>query len=228
MIGNSHLHWALFQGDQIGQTWRTNYDLAPEPLSALLGKIPFVLASVVPSQIHYWLAYQPQILTLDNIPLQNLYPSLGIDRALAAWGAGLTYGFPCLVIDGGTALTLTAIDDQRCLRGGAILPGLGLQLQSLGDRTSALPALTLPKTLPDRWANNTSDAILSGVIYTTLAGLIDYLNDWLDHFPQSSVLFTGGDGAFLQQGLQGLNHSLKTPLILDRQLIFRGMEHCHF
>ncbi|MEB3226990.1 MAG: pantothenate kinase [Synechocystis sp.] len=226
MIGNSHLHWAEFHNNQLRQTWHTPHNIAPEDLSSLLGKIPFVLASVVPSQTDQWLSYQPQILTLDDIPLNNLYSTLGIDRALAALGAGITYGFPCLVIDGGTALTLTAVNDQQCLVGGAILPGLGLQLHTLGDRTAALPALTLPKTLPDRWANNTSDAILSGVIYSTLAGLRDYVNEWLARFPQSSILLTGGDGDFLHQQLRNQNINRKTPLIGDRQLIFRGIQHC--
>ena len=221
MIGNSHLHWAEFQNNQIRQTWHTPHNTAPENLFSLLGKIPLVLASVVPSQTGHWLTYQPQLLTLKDIPLQNLYPTLGIDRALAVLGAGVTYGFPCLVIDGGTALTLTAVDDQRRLVGGAILPGLGLQLQSLGDRTAALPQLQLPKTLPSRWASSTPEAILSGVIYTTLAGLNDYINDWLAQFPNSTVLLTGGDGEFLQQGLQTVNaNTQKKNLIGDRQLIF--------
>jgi type III pantothenate kinase len=59
-----------------------------------------------------------------------------------------------------------------------------------------------------------------------LAGLKDYINHWLDRFPQSSVLFTGGDSTFLQQALQTDQISHKTQLIGDRQLIFRGMQHC--
>jgi type III pantothenate kinase len=228
MIGNSHLHWAAFQGDYIQHTWHTSHNIVPEALSSLLGTIPLVLASVVPSQTDQWLSYQPQRLTLETIPLNNLYPTLGIDRALAVLGAGRTYGFPCLVIDGGTALTLTAVDDQQCLVGGAILPGLGLQLHALGDRTAALPTLTLPPRLPDRWAGNTSEAILSGVIYSTLAGLRDYLNDWLDRFPHSSILCTGGDGDFLQQHLQDQNNNPKIHLIGDRHLIFRGMQHSYW
>ena len=38
---------------------------------------------------------------------------MGIDRALAGFGAGKQFGFPCLVIDAGTALTFTAIDPQK-------------------------------------------------------------------------------------------------------------------
>ena len=73
-----------------------------------------------------------EFIGLEDIPLEGLYPSLGVDRALALWGAGATWGFPCLVIDGGTALTLTGGNGDGFLVGGAILPGLRLQLQSLG------------------------------------------------------------------------------------------------
>ncbi|MFM1843218.1 MAG: hypothetical protein RLZZ490_1960 [Cyanobacteriota bacterium] len=226
MIGNSHLHWAKFQNHQIQQTWQTSPTIAPEDLSPLLGKVPFVVASVVPSQTDHWLTYQPRMLTLENIPLKNLYPTLGIDRALAALGAGMTYGFPCLVIDGGTALTLTAVDDQRCLIGGAILPGLGLQLHSLGDRTGALPLVSLPNQLPPRWGMNTPDAIQSGILYTVLAGLQDYIQAWMTRFPKSPVLLTGGDGKLLEQGLETMVTGHPIQLIYDPYLIFLGMQGC--
>jgi len=44
-------------------------------------------------------------------------------RALAVLGAGKKYGFPCLVIDAGTALTFTGVDRDKKLVGGAIDPG---------------------------------------------------------------------------------------------------------
>ena len=87
-----------------------------------------ILASVVPSQTALWQIYpNVHIINLDQIPLQGVYPTLGIDRALALWGAGKTWGFPMLVIDAGTAMTFTGADANQCLVGGAILPGLGLQ-----------------------------------------------------------------------------------------------------
>ena len=54
---------------------------------------------------------------------------------------GETGGFPMLVIDAGTALTFTGADANQCLVGGAILPGLRLQLASLGQKTGQLPLL---------------------------------------------------------------------------------------
>ncbi len=87
-----------------------NFQYRDRPLS-------LYLASVVPSQTALWQTYPDvQMITLDQVPLQGVYPTLGIDRALALWGAG-EWQLPVLVIDAGTALTLTGADANRCLIG---------------------------------------------------------------------------------------------------------------
>lgn len=165
------------------------------------GTIPLVYASVVPSQTVLLQGYPlAQALTLGEIPLPCTYPTLGVDRALALWTAGECWGWPAIVIDGGTALTLTGGNEAGQLVGGAILPGLGLQLRSLFQHTAALPLLSLDR-LPDRWACNTPDAILSGIAYTLLAGMRDFLQNWLQTYPQTQLCFTGGDGQWLYHQL---------------------------
>lgn len=58
-----------------------------------------------------------------------------------------------MVVDCGSALTFTAGDSQGKLGGGAILPGVRLQLAVLGTRTAQLPAdVVLPEELPPRQA----------------------------------------------------------------------------
>ena len=186
--------------------------------------IPLDLASVVPKQTELFLDYPDlNLIQLTDIPIKNLYPTLGIDRALAVLGSGENYGFPSLVIDGGTALTLTGINQDRELIGGAILPGLGLQFQSLAIKTAALPRLNLPKTLPNRWAMNTEEAIASGIIYTLLTGIMDFIEDWLKQFPNSKIIFTGGDGEKLLGYLNELYPELTNSFKFDPNLIFWGM-----
>jgi len=228
MVGNSRLHWGWFAQSTLLTAWDTPHltDAAittlmqqrftPSPSwGADLGwHLPAVkpasppllwLASVVPKQTQRWVTYPPShILTLDQMPLRGLYPTLGIDRALALWGAVQQVGSPVLVIDGGTALTLTAADENQRLMGGAILPGLRLQLRSLSQDTAGLPAVTFAVTapLPDRWATDTPTAIQSGVIYTLLAGLRDFVNDWWERYPNGAVILTGGDGPLLAQQLR--------------------------
>jgi type III pantothenate kinase len=248
IIGNSRLHWALFIDKTLYSTGDTFHlpasiiqQLAQNPtldnwLTAIslptnLPIIPdypilLILASVVPSQTALWQIYPHlHIITLEDVPLQEMYPTLGIDRALAVWGAGKQLGFPTLVIDAGTALTFTGADNNQCLVGGAILPGLGLQLASLGQKTGQLPLLEtdLITSLPPRFAMNTSEAIQSGVIYTLLIGIKDFIEAWWQLFPNSQIVMTGGDSNLFKTYLQQQFPDIANRLIVDNNLIFQGI-----
>ncbi len=247
MIGNSRLHWAWFIDANLQEAWDTNHlpvanlesitqnwagvipsEILPSSLLAQnaldIRQLPLYVASVVPVQTKLW-QNQPtaKVITLNDLPLKGLYPTLGIDRALAVLGAGEVYGYPVLVVDGGTALTFTAVESDRRLIGGAILPGLGLQLKSLNQRTAALPKTSLPTQLPPRWAMQTSTAIESGVIYTLLAGIRDFIEDWRCQFPGSKISLTGGDAAMLLSYLQVQFPEVASQVIIDANLIFWGM-----
>ena len=248
-IGNSRLHWALFVGETLYSAWDTDYlpesviqQLAEcQTLNDLLEKIfpqgesltntlplcPLVVASVVPSQTAIWQTYpNTRVITLDQLGLKGVYPTLGIDRALALWGAGKTWGFPMLVIDAGTALTFTAADANQCLVGGAILPGLGLQFATLGQQTGQLPLVEMQNfpSLPPRFALNTTEAIQSGVIYTILAGIKDFIEAWLQLFPNGKIAIKGGDRTLLLNYLQALHPKIAAHLIVEPNLVFWGMQ----
>ncbi|MFB2917804.1 MULTISPECIES: pantothenate kinase [Aerosakkonema] len=228
-IGNSRLHWARFADASLQETWDSEHlekweILALYPSFPLCLSPPLYLASVVPSQTELWLSY-PNVrpIALNDLPVEGLYPTLGIDRALAVLGAGETFGWPILVIDAGTALTFTGADAARRLVGGAILPGLRLQLQSLAQGTAALPEIELPGALPPRWGLNTSLAIQSGIIYTVLAGIADFIDAWRQEFPQSRIVLTGGDRTLLLNYLQSVFPQVATKINTDPHLIFWGI-----
>lgn len=245
MVGNSRLHWALFINNSIDTAWDTEHLSESEieklaqtntlPLSPssscpifLSPKIPItlVLASVVPSQTKLWQTYPNiRLITVNQVPITGTYSSLGIDRALAVFGAGKNYGFPILVIDTGTALTLTGADANQRLVGGAILPGLGLQFASLGKQTAQLPLLNTKDLaeLPPRFALDTTSAIKSGIIYTLLAGIKDFMDQWLLLFPNSKIAITGGDCEVLKSYLEDNFPEIGEKIILDKNLIFWGM-----
>lgn len=247
MIGNSRLHWAWFKGSQIQRSWDTphlsdqaidrliaaqlqvnacpDWDALELDLPALPPALPINIASVVPARLPPWQTYsKTQIVTLDDIPLPGKYPTLGIDRALAVWGAAQTAGLPVLVIDGGTALTYTGADAAGRLVGGAILPGLALQMRALNQHTAALPAVDARSlVLPERWSLNTPDAIRSGVFYMLLAGLKEAIDAWRSEFPAAAIVLTGGDGALLLTGLQQRYADWASSIRFDPHLIFWGM-----
>lgn len=247
-IGNSRLHWAWFQAEVCKQVWHSPHldasageklmnawnrgelwsgdiesdgppqweEIAPNP--------PLWVASVVPQQLALWQSYlRLNLISLEDLPLLGVYPTLGIDRALALVGAATQSGWPVLVVDAGTALTLTGADSEGRLVGGAILPGFGLQLQSLSEKTAALPPVTFPTPLPPRWALTTTEAIASGVIYGIGAGVRDFINDWKERFPTSAVVMTGGGGEILLRVLQQSAPEIAKQAIAMPDLIFTGI-----
>jgi type III pantothenate kinase len=251
MIGNSRLHWGWFVEKKLTCAWDTEYlpssfihQIAQcrtlDNLYKVTGRgnqdtktdthfltapLPLLLASVVPRQTALWQNYpNVRIVTLDQIPLQGLYSTLGIDRALCLWGAGEAWGFPILVIDAGTALTFTGANGNHCLVGGAILPGLGLQLATLTHNTGQLPNVEAPSVLPQRYALNTNEAMQSGVIYTLLAGIKDFVEAWWRDYPEGKIAITGGDHQQLIDYLQIQFPEIAARLLVEPNLIFWGMQ----
>jgi type III pantothenate kinase len=222
-IGNSRLHWAYFDDQELQQAWHTAYFTptadwrkSAQPDWLIPANTPLYLASVVPAQTSAWQPFAQRILTLADVPLKGLYPTLGIDRALAALGAGETYGYPLLLIDAGTALTITGINADRQLAGGAIWPGLRLQWQALHQGTATLPDFQPDFKPANRWAMNTAEAIASGILYSTLAGIRDFYLDWQCQFPETTLVITGGDGKILYLSL----HSDER-----RQYVLKSLKH---
>ncbi|KYC36052.1 type III pantothenate kinase [Scytonema hofmannii PCC 7110] len=249
MIGNSRLHWAWFTGKSDISAWDTDH-LPPKvihqlsncktledfithfppsltpllPHSLLPTPYSLLLASVVPSQTELWQSYpNVRVITLDQIPLQGLYPTLGIDRSLALLGAGQNWGFPMLVIDAGTALTFTGADANKRLVGGAILPGLGLQFKTLAQKTGQLPMVERQEQLPQRFALKTEEAIQSGVIYTLVAGIKDFVEAWRRDYPEGKIAMTGGDRTLLINYLQSQFPEIAARFYVEQNLIFWGM-----
>ncbi|MEB3210513.1 MAG: pantothenate kinase [Leptolyngbyaceae bacterium] len=252
VIGNSRLHWAVLSERRVYATWDTEpldrgaiapLCSRPDPLNSRLTLAPsqeleqitltppLIIVSVVPQQTAFWQRHiSCDVITLEQIPLRGLYPTMGIDRAIAALGAGETYGFPVLVIDGGTALTLTGIDGDRRVIGGAILPGLRLQGRSLNQHTAALPEIDFaspsssPASAIPRWAVTTPDAIRSGIFYTILSGIRDFVEDWRVTHVDSRVVLTGGDGEFLYRHLGDRYPQMKPLMSFEPHLVFKGIQ----
>ncbi|MGG6237750.1 type III pantothenate kinase [Nodosilinea sp. AN01ver1] len=185
------------------------------------------LASVVRAPV-IWMADYAALyqVILAEVPLNNTYPTLGVDRALALVGAGDVWGWPVLVIDCGTALTFTAGVDQRLI-GGAILPGLRSQFRALHAHTDQLPALELDLSQwPQRWATDTAGAIASGILHTQLAGICDFIAAWRADWPAGAVVLTGGDGAAIYGAIAKQNPGLAQGINHDPDLGFWGLRVC--
>ena len=128
-----------------------------------------------------------------RVPVRIKRPeTLGADLLTAAVGALDLYQPPLLLVDMGTATTVTVLDEQGAFRGGAILPGANLALSSLAGGTALLP--DIPLAVPERAiGDDTLTCMQSGCVLGSallLDGLIDRMEAELGR--KATVVATGG------------------------------------
>lgn len=133
-------------------------------------------------------------LDLHAIPGGMIAPDLEV----AAVAAKELYPLPSIIVDMGTATTVTVVDSKGAYIGGAILPGVGTSLNALVSGASLLPDIDIvaPKKAI---AVETTPSMQSGLVYGA-AGAIDGI---IDHFveemkePYGSIVCTGGLGKLI-------------------------------
>ena len=147
---------------------------------------------------------------LDN-PAQ-----LGSDRVADAVAGINLYPVPLIIIDMGTATTVSVIDRDKNYLGGMIIPGLRVSLDSLTQRTSQLPKIGLeaPKKVIGA---NTVECMKSGIIYYSAAG-IDGVTQRIEETlgEECTVVSTGGLANKI------IPHC-KRDIIIDEQLLLKGL-----
>ncbi len=167
-----------------------------------------VISSVVPEaleRIRTWVAGksdQEALVVGETIPLPMDVAvkdkrAVGVDRVCQAAAAYDRIRRGCTVVSFGTAITVDLVDDDGAFVGGAILPGLRMQLCALHDHTAQLPQVEA--SFPESpFGRDTTEAIQAGVcrgITGAVRALVEAYATHLNRWPQ--VVATGGDAAFL-------------------------------
>lgn len=192
-IGNTAVKWATFEGKELKDC---GYGMSDE----LMAKADYMLACAsgeMPEGVSV------QRLTADMpLPIKLDYKTpetLGADRIADACGAaGLHPGEPCLVIDAGTCITVDFIDAKDVYHGGAIMPGLKMNLQALHTFTAKLPLIDLEGVEKTPvLGRSTEESILAGTVGATLLSLAGYVALYKEKAPNLRVLLTGGDAKYL-------------------------------
>ena len=133
----------------------------------------------------------PGVKTGLNIKIDNP-AQLGADLVAGAVGALHEYTMPCVIIDMGTATTVTVLDESGAFLGGVIAAGVNLTLKALTENTSQLPSISIES--PGKViGTNTADCMRSGLVFGTAAmldGIIDRIEDQLSKIV--TVVATGG------------------------------------
>ncbi len=157
----------------------------------------------------------PGVKTGLNIKIDNP-AQLGSDLVVAAVAAMDEYPLPLIIIDMGTATTISCVDSKGNFLGGAIIPGVMVSLESLINRTSQLPKISLeaPKKAI---GSNTIDCMKSGLVLANasmLDGMIEKMQAELDK--KATVVATGGLSQFI------IPHC-KKDIIYNDALLLRGL-----
>jgi type III pantothenate kinase len=171
------------------------------------------VASVVPSLLEYYTNKHKNdnnVFVVDkdkefNIRFNNDYfRSIGIDRLCSLEGAFNFFKSEdnkndlCLVIDFGTANTMSLINKSGLYLGGLISPGIETMFKSLNSNTAQLPLLEKPEYI-SFLGNSTLANIASGV-YNSALGLVFYTLEQIERsYPNCTIeiYITGGNAAGL-------------------------------
>ena len=126
-----------------------------------------------------------------NIKIEN-HAQTGADLVVDSVAALREHKAPIIVIDMGTATTLSVLDREGAYVGTIILPGARISLDSLVSGTAQLPkiGLTVPRQII---GTNTVDCMRSGILYGSAAcldGMIDRI--WEELGYETAVIATGG------------------------------------
>ena len=200
------------------------FDMNRADITAVDGAI---LSSVVPAvtltmrdAVHKYLHLTPLVVgpgmkTGLNIALDNP-ATMGSDLVVGAAAALAMHAPPLIIIDMGTATTMTVIDREARVLGGAIIPGVGISLEALASGTSQLPHISLdaPKKCI---STDTIEAMRSGSVYGTAAmldGMIERMEDELGE--SATVIATGGLGGIV------IPHC-RREVIYEKNLLLNGL-----
>ena len=155
-----------------------------------------IISSVVPQVVKMLTGVEPMVVgpgIRSDLTVRLDDPAtLASDLLVAAVGALDVYEPPLILIDMGTATTVTVLDGEGAFRGGAIIPGVQLSLSALASHTSLLPAISLDAP-PHAIGTNTVDCMKSGSILGAallLDGMIDRMEAELGQ--KATVVATGG------------------------------------
>lgn len=132
--------------------------------------------------------------------------------------AGLEkYGAPLIIVDMGTAVSVSVIDEKRNYIGGAIMPGMEVSLASLVDKTSQLPNISI-EAPAKVIGKNTVECMRSGIVLghaSQIDGMIERI--WEELGTKTKVVATGNMVDFIIP-------NCKNEIIIDNTLTLDGLK----
>ncbi len=241
-VGNTHIVIGMIEGGEIRNIVRVHTDpreTATEHIIKLRQITDFyaldptafegsIVASVVPRVTEPLklaletltgkrvMAVGPGIKTGLNLRVDEP-GSVAADLIVGGVAALTCYGAPAIVVDMGTATTMTVVDKNRCFRGGVIIPGVKLSYEALSGGTSLLPDISI---LPPKKVigSNTVDCMRSGAVFGSAAmidGMLERMEAELGQ--PCTVVATGGLARHV------IPCCRRRDILIDNELLLRGL-----
>ncbi|MEP6872246.1 MAG: type III pantothenate kinase [Anaerolineaceae bacterium] len=188
-IGNTSIHFGLFDGETLKHTWRigVEQEKLPDEYGVLIlsllatGKVTTdqiddcIIGCDVPPLIptfetvcKKYFGMEPMVVGQGlRTGVRILYDNpkqLGADRIIDAVAAIKQYGAPVIVVDFGTATVFDAVNEAGDYLGGAIAPGIGIASEALFSRAAMLYRVQLERP-PVAIGKNTIHAMQSGIFF---------------------------------------------------------------
>jgi len=216
-IGNTSVHFGVFQGEELRGTWRlgTDVERLPDEYAILLlgllrtgsiapGEVSeCVLSSTVPvltqtfTELTRRYFHTTPLVAGSGVRtgLRILYDNprdVGPDRVVDAVAAIKEYGTPLIIVDCGTATVFDAVSREGDYVGGAIAPGIGIASEALFQRASRLYRVELEKP-KSAIGKNTVHALQAGIMF----GYVGLVEGIVERFQRelgggAHVIGTGG------------------------------------
>ena len=159
--------------------------------------------------------YEVKDLNLKSlINIKVNYKQVGSDRLTNAISL-IDYKNNFIILDFGTATTFDVLINKT-YRGGVIAPGIKLSLNTLSDKATLIPKVSLKK-IKKVIGVDTISAVRSGFFWG-YAGLIDNIVNLIKKETNKSfkLVITGGFSDLFKE-------SIKTKLIKDKEITIKGL-----
>ncbi len=234
-VGNTMISGAVFFDGRLTKRVQTPLAEASSAagfrrriLAALKGRFDFAaVASVVPTATPVVLTetakaigFSPRLLTgpaQHTLKIGYKEPgALGSDRVAAALGAHWLYPHQsALVVDCGTATTVTALSKDGHVLGGAILPGVTLWSETLVQRTAQLPR-TIPAISRKLVGRSPAEGIVAGIHFGHVGAIREITTRMRrEAFGRGKAIVIGTGGHAAQFTLESVFDLIEPDLVLQ-------------
>ena len=173
-------------------------------LTRLLGEPPMVVG--------------PGIKTGLNIRME-VHNQLGTDLVANAVAAVEKYQAPIIMIEMGTATTISYISRQKTYEGGMMFPGVRLSLDALSEHSALLQNVALQHPTRNLIGKNTEDCMRNGIVYGT-AGMLDGIIDRMKEIipgENPTIVATGSNAPVIVR-------YCRNQIIYDKYLLMEGLQ----